>query len=92
MDPISIHAPREGGDYGGIMDLVNYYAISIHAPREGGDFVVICNIKQKGDFNPRPPRGGRRYGSGYRFPSGPISIHAPREGGDYGCKFFAFPW
>ena len=40
-DSISIHAPREGGDYGGILDLVGDYAISIHAPREGGDHAVI---------------------------------------------------
>ena len=34
------------------------------------------------DFNPRPPRGGRRHG---RYPMEYgffISIHAPREGGD----------
>ena len=34
--------------------------ISIHAPREGGDAggsTVCCNSR---DFNPRPPRGGRR--------------------------------
>ena len=50
----------------GATEIVLYYwqkeSISIHAPREGGDcrdgFAPILNL----DFNPRPPRGGRRGG------------------------------
>ena len=39
--PISIHAPREGGDVSlGAKKYVTVY-ISIHAPREGGDEVSI---------------------------------------------------
>ena len=34
---ISIHAPREGGDYIDEAVLVLNKRISIHAPREGGD-------------------------------------------------------
>ena len=35
--------------------------ISIHAPREGGDLCVYRNLAPlTPDFNPRPPRGGRR--------------------------------
>ena len=34
------------------------------------------------DFNPRPPRGGRRHGNDLKSLSRKISIHAPREGGD----------
>ena len=34
--PISIHAPREGGDYAHVF-LHRWGMISIHAPREGGD-------------------------------------------------------
>ena len=34
--------------------------ISIHAPREGGDGGGDVPIIHKGNFNPRPPRGGRR--------------------------------
>ena len=34
---ISIHAPREGGDYSAVMQDVTGKWISIHAPREGGD-------------------------------------------------------
>ncbi len=34
--------------------------ISIHAPREGGDQILACSPALIADFNPRPPRGGRR--------------------------------
>ena len=57
---ISIHAPREGGD--GANQVVRQLTkISIHAPREGGDCASREPIGVTTDFNPRPPRGGRRY-------------------------------
>ena len=34
--------------------------ISIHAPREGGDHPLLPFCQSHIDFNPRPPRGGRR--------------------------------
>ena len=34
--------------------------ISIHAPREGGDHCAILFMLTIQNFNPRPPRGGRR--------------------------------
>ena len=34
------------------------------------------------EFNPRPPRGGRRRGYQVKIRTLWISIHAPREGGD----------
>ena len=35
--------------------------ISIHAPREGGDLMFLRRGPRNFfDFNPRPPRGGRR--------------------------------
>ena len=37
---ISIHAPREGGDFALGKDF-RVSDISIHAPREGGDFAEI---------------------------------------------------
>ena len=36
------------------------------------------------DFNPRPPRGGRRDHQREALTERKISIHAPREGGDTG--------
>ena len=40
--------------------------ISIHAPREGGDVQTVTNFRVIVDFNPRPPRGGRRLCIGFR--------------------------
>ena len=57
--PISIHAPREGGDGTRIYTYDNT-GISIHAPREGGDCAGKLVVADRKDFNPRPPRGGRQ--------------------------------
>ena len=78
---ISIHAPREGGDGGKIMKSSRTW-ISIHAPREGGDRITRAKQKQKTNFNPRPPRGGRQHKRRGPQKISRISIHAPREGGD----------
>ena len=56
--------------------------ISIHAPREGGDGQVSLPNGVERDFNPRPPRGGRRHDLLIHDCAVTISIHAPREGGD----------
>ena len=57
---ISIHAPREGGDDCRTNILI-LPPISIHAPREGGDIGLFRDFPQfDRNFNPRPPRGGRR--------------------------------
>ena len=78
---ISIHAPREGGD-DMLVWLVWKLTISIHAPREGGDRRHRQGRQRRRNFNPRPPRGGRRQGRRCGWPPAQISIHAPREGGD----------
>ena len=53
-------------------------------PARGGDLLYgkIRHLNQ--DFNPRPPRGGRRLNSLAFCGLSSISIHAPREGGDRG--------
>ena len=56
---ISIHAPREGGDVRFPPDGTGA-DISIHAPREGGDGGGNTTLIRRDNFNPRPPRGGRR--------------------------------
>ena len=82
VDAISIHAPREGGD-GRRRTSAASSEISIHAPREGGDAARAgCPCEPVGNFNPRPPRGGRQEDLLALFDSLDISIHAPREGGD----------
>ena len=58
---ISIHALREEGDVVKASQCADPPDISIHALREEGD---QCGLPAPGsavDFNPRPPRGGRRY-------------------------------
>ena len=56
---ISIHALREEGDP--VWERLHHppQAISIHALREEGDGVFSPNLRGRGDFYPRPPRGGR---------------------------------
>ena len=56
--------------------------ISIHALREEGDSMCLTFAVKKGNFYPRPPRGGRRLPRQGRCPDPLISIHALREEGD----------
>ena len=82
---ISIHAPREGGDF----LLLNYACrrqISIHAPREGGDSGAARSCRRGLKFQSTPPaRGATAAPRLHQHPS-LISIHAPREGGDPPCR------
>ena len=67
--------------------------ISIHALREEGDSCFAMLPTFMPDFNPRPPRGGRRFGLGLFGFLIMISIHALREEGDTlraPCR--AAPW
>ena len=56
--------------------------ISIHALREEGDVSKKATLRQRGNFYPRPPRGGRPPGDLHRVHEHDISIHALREEGD----------
>ena len=77
---ISIHAPREGGDFTRSLFTENK-DISIHAPREGGD-IDIPNRHTDDTISIHAPReGGDHKAPGPQTVSR-ISIHAPREGGD----------
>ena len=81
--PISIHAPREGGD-GPESGSVPGQPISIHAPREGGDWFISNGLTRKRGFQSTPPvRGATRALDAVREIVHGISIHAPREGGDH---------
>ena len=58
-------------------------AISIHAPREGCDVQIGRRAQDDAKhFNPRTPRGVRRYLTATLDAQTSISIHAPREGCD----------
>ena len=54
---ISIHAPREGGDYNKAK-IVKLFLISIHAPREGGDGQDHHREKRRRQFQSTPPARG----------------------------------
>ena len=56
--------------------------ISIHALREEGDVGFAAGAAWGSNFNPRPPRGGRRVPPASSSACGTISIHALREEGD----------
>ena len=52
---ISIHAPREGSDYGLLAPTISQNGISIHAPREGSDIGFSIFASTDINFNPRSP-------------------------------------
>ena len=79
---ISIHAPLAGGDDGVVRVVADRHGISIHAPLAGGDLPRLGVGHTIGNFNPRPPRGGRQIGVDSSRLTVPISIHAPLAGGD----------
>ena len=54
---ISIHAPREGGDFFLIFFLLTQ-KISIHAPREGGDSIITDLTSNQQIFQSTPPARG----------------------------------
>ena len=78
---ISIHALREEGDNGGVPGSERCN-ISIHALREEGDPTSSASAATTLYFNPRPPRGGRRFVTVGMEQGVKISIHALREEGD----------
>ena len=58
---ISIHAPREGSDANQFWADIYIQNISIHAPREGSDRTLRGSTTSHKNFNPRSPRGERRF-------------------------------
>ena len=83
---ISIHALREEGDVRNFICPKATDAISIHALREEGDPLRAPVLRLRGNFNPRPPRGGRPLTAQRDVLGTFISIHALREEGDDGHK------
>ena len=81
-EDISIHAPLAGGDPACEDSGSRTTAISIHAPLAGGDRTGTPSTPGASDFNPRPPRGGRRADILHHLRLVLISIHAPLAGGD----------
>ena len=63
----------------------NHKAIRFQStpPARGATANPMMQMLMGNDFNPRPPRGGRRIPHRTDSRENWISIHAPREGGDY---------
>ena len=78
---ISIHAPREGGDYGRVKTLRPLFGFQSTPPARGATLIRISNAIFIGISIHAPREGGdhERTACGG---NGGISIHAPREGGD----------
>ena len=80
---ISIHAPREGGDFWPAWVSGSICDFNPRPPRggrhvmftKGGLDIFLISIHA-------PPRGGRLPDNGAAADESIISIHAPREGGD----------
>ena len=82
---ISIHAAREGGDSGAVVEIL-FEPISIHAAREGGDHIVFGVAVALGYISIHAAREGGDPAAGICQPLFAISIHAAREGGDWRCR------
>ena len=57
---ISIHAPREGGDFTPLGMPLPLYNFNPRPPRGGRLVSLTSTLPEERNFNPRPPRGGRR--------------------------------
>ena len=78
--PISIHAPREGGDLGAEHDLCPLLHISIHAPREGGDDVIRAYPSLYEVFQSTPPARGATFSTPTVMPGGIFQSTPPARG------------
>ena len=80
---ISIHAPRAGGDKNVFPGPVwCKWVFQSTPPVRGATSGGKATLKFDGDFNPRPPCGGRPAETQRWHTVQIISIHAPRAGGD----------
>ena len=57
---ISIHAPREGGDVAAIAAALVNWRFQSTPPARGATSAAPAPWERPGNFNPRPPRGGRQ--------------------------------
>ena len=79
--PISIHAPREGGDFGTVASIAMAPIFQSTPPARGAT-PRISNRPQAGRISIHAPREGGDATATVWLIKINISIHAPREGGD----------
>ena len=78
---ISIHAPREGGDFMFLRRGTRHFVISIHAPREGGDVMFLRRGTRRFVISIHAPReGGDIYNLLCRIPSRTFQSTPPARG------------
>ena len=84
---ISIHAPREGGDFTALSTNFVFLHFNPRPPRGGrqmGDWRMVSYVH----FNPRPPRGGRRaVGAGRNWRPDYFNPRPPRGGRLHGLVY-----
>ena len=79
---ISIHAPREGGDFEDDEIGAVYFIFQSTPPARGATKLTNPRISKYTKFQSTPPARGATFTSPVSEQIRPISIHAPREGGD----------
>ena len=77
---ISIHAPREGGDFTASNKNAAESLFQSTPPARGATRRDHLDGHGAGDFNPRPPRGGRRRCSAISCAYGDFNPRPPRGG------------
>ena len=78
---ISIHAPREGGDFMSANNYTPVFPFQSTPPARGAT-LHSWHSQLSTSFQSTPPARGATTRSRVRRHYSPISIHAPREGGD----------
>ena len=79
---ISIHAPREGSDWGSRGEAAMHLQFLSTLPARGATSRLCRQPRRRQNFYPRSPRGERLQRAVVHLAVGGISIHAPREGSD----------
>ena len=75
---ISIHAPREGGDFAKKAMRLRRCVFQSTPPREGGDISISWSLRCASAFQSTPPReGGDKKMDFIKTNKKMISIHAP---------------
>ena len=74
--------PARGATVIFLVNPQDYLQFQSTPPARGATPRRWRSCSRRSNFNPRPPRGGRRQQAGHGHDQHPISIHAPREGGD----------
>ena len=82
VERVSIHAPHAGSDTGRRTKEGRPYMFQSTPPTRGATVLTAGSPAPVMGFNPRPPRGERRWPFVEFCSMGVVSIHAPHAGSD----------